>query len=448
VARQRSGSSSSRNSRGPRGARPASTRPAAKGPPAAAVAPEAAVEPPVVEPVAEPAEEAAPVAKKSVRKKPAVPVPVDPEPVAVEPADPEPADAAADDFIDDADLVDEVDIDPVEAEVEADEADEAELDTDDDDATERAAAAAALWSEVRMAPVEIALPRGVGYTLRAYRMSDEVAAVEVDEREDEFAGFLGGAAGDDDPDAAEEDLVAALGLEAGPVVRTKPKNRDDDLDFDEDDDDDLDPDAVEDDELEDELDDEDDEDDEDEPVASDDSDSDDDDEKVAVKPAAEEVPLFLGRRGKVYLFTSPEQLVEFVRTSEEHDLAQLDTWADLRGRLTADDIVPDPADKYELDLVVDNLRGGADSLDYGLLIQAGELARDLAFATRLEPVITALGPGTPLDDLDEAVRTADGSGGIRGFLAKRKLRKIVTQQTALGWRTIISKISSVVDWRE
>jgi len=357
---------------------------------------------------------------------------------------------------------DEVDIDPVEADVEADEAEEAELDEDE---LERAAAAAELWSEVKIAPVEIALPRGVGYTLRAYRMSDELAAVEVEDREDEFDGFLD--ADDEDEElAAEEDLVAALGLETGPPVRTRPRDRDDDLDVDDDEDDEDDLDALDDDDdidLEADEEDEDDEEDEedaedeeddDEPEAAaddedeDDEDADEEDEDVDVKPAAEEVPVFLGRRGKVYLFSSAESLVDFVRASDDHDLAQLDTWSQLRERLTADDIVPDPADKYELDLVVENLRGGADSLDYGLLIQAGEAARDLAYATRLEAVISALAPGTPLDDLDEAIRAADASGGIRGFMAKRKLRKIVTQQTALGWRTIIGKISSVVDWRE
>jgi hypothetical protein len=316
--------------------------------------------------------------------------------------------------------------------------------------------------------VEIALPRGVGYTLRAYRMSDELAAVEVEEREDEFDGFL--AADDEDEElAAEEDLVAALGLEAGPAARTRPRDRDDDLDVDDDeddeddedddldaldDDDDIDLEADEDEEEDDEDEDEndEDEDDDDEPEAvdadDDNEDEDEDEEDVDVKAAAEEVPVFLGRRGKVYLFSSAEGLVDFVRASDDHDLAQLDTWSQLRERLTADDVVPDPADKYELDLVVENLRGGADSLDYGLLIQAGEAARDLAYATRLQAVISALAPGTPLDDLDEAIRSADAGGGIRGFMAKRKLRKIVTQQTALGWRTIIGKISSVVDWRE
>jgi hypothetical protein len=392
------------------------------------------------------------------------------------------------DMDDDVEEVDdEVDIDPVEADIEADEADEAELDEDE---LERVAAAAELWSELKIAPVEIALPRGVGYTLRAYRMSDELAAVEVEDREDEFDGFLNSADDEDEELTAEEDLVAALGLETGPPTRTRPRDRDDDLDVDDedddededddldalDDDDDIDLEADEDDEEDDE--DEDEEDDEDEPealadedeedddepeaaaddeedddepeAAADDEDEDDDeeDDDVEVKPAAEEVPVFLGRRGKVYLFSSAEGLVDFVRASDDHDLAQLDTWSQLRERLTADDIVPDPADKYELDLVVENLRGGADSLDYGLLIQAGEAARDLAYATRLEAVISALAPGTPLDDLDEAIRSADASGGIRGFMAKRKLRKIVTQQTALGWRTIIGKISSVVDWRE
>ena len=469
MARQRSGSSSSRNSRGPRGARPASTRPgrtspaqsAAASPPAAAEVEEPAVETEVEETEAATVEETEAAAKTpvSTSKKP----PVE-EPVAVVEEDEDEVD------VDPVEVDDEVDIDPVEADVEADEADEAELDEDD---LERVAAAAELWSEVRIAPVEIALPRGVGYTLRAYRMSDELAAVEVDEREDEFEGFLDSAADEDDDElAAEAELVAALGLEAAPPVRTKPKrDRDDDLDVydvdededeeDDEDEDDDDLDALDDDDLDleadedeedDEDEDEDDEEDDDDPEASaddnDEEDDEDDDDEVEVKPAAEEVPVFLGRRGKVYVFASAEGLVEFVRASDDHDLAQLDTWADLKERLTADDIVPEPADKYELDLVVENLRGGADSLDYGLLIQAGEAARDLAFATRLEPVIAALAPGSPLDDLDEAVRAADASGGIRGFMAKRKLRKIVTQQTALGWRTIIGKISSVVDWRE
>ena len=104
-------------------------------------------------------------------------------------------------------------------------------------------------------------------------------------------------------------------------------------------------------------------------------------------------------------------------------------------------------DRYELDLVVENLRGGHDTWDLPLLIAAGEVARDLGHALRLKPVILALAPGSPLDDLDESLRKAE-SGGMSGYLGRRRLRKIGAQQASLGWRSIIGKISAAVDWRD
>ena len=131
----------------------------------------------------------------------------------------------------------------------------------------------------------------------------------------------------------------------------------------------------------------------------------------------------------------------------EHDLIQVDTWAGLKKRITVSSVVPNAENRYELDLVVENLRGGQDAWDSDLLLAAGEAARDLAYALRLEAVRTALSPGSPLDDLDEGLRAA-ASGGVGGFFAKRRLKKIGAQQAALGWRTIIGKISAAVDWRD
>ena len=54
--------------------------------------------------------------------------------------------------------------------------------------------------------------------------------------------------------------------------------------------------------------------------------------------------------------------------------------------------------------------------------------------------------GSPLDDLDEALRSA-AAGGVGSFFGRRRLRKIGAQQATLGWRTIIGKISAAVDWR-
>jgi hypothetical protein len=75
------------------------------------------------------------------------------------------------------------------------------------------------------------------------------------------------------------------------------------------------------------------------------------------------------------------------------------------------------------------------------------VARDVAYALRLDRVVGALAPGSPLDDLDEALRGSE-AGGVSGFLAKRRLKKIGAEAAPLGWRTIIGKISGVVDWRD
>jgi hypothetical protein len=173
-------------------------------------------------------------------------------------------------------------------------------------------------------------------------------------------------------------------------------------------------------------------------------------EEVAVEVTAaesEDVPVFLSQRGRLLLFRSAESLVDFVQSNAEHDMTQLDTWSDLKARLEPDDVVPQPEDTYELDLVVENLRGGSDAWDFGLLIQAGEVARDLGYAMRLESIIGALSTGSPLDNLDEALRAVE-DGGIGSFFARRRVRKIRAETAALGWRTIIGKISALTDWRD
>ena len=157
--------------------------------------------------------------------------------------------------------------------------------------------------------------------------------------------------------------------------------------------------------------------------------------------------MFLSHKGRLLAFKTPESLVSFIRSGAPHDLAQLDSWATLAERVESTDIDPQPDDRYELDLVVENLRGGHDTWDLSLLIAAGEVARDLGYALRLKPVILALSPGSPLDDLDNSHRDAE-SGGMGGFFGRRRLKKIGAQQASLGWRSVIGKISAAVDWRD
>ncbi|SCE87155.1 hypothetical protein GA0070558_11135 [Micromonospora haikouensis] len=318
-------------------------------------------------------------------------------------------------------------------------ADEPELDETDgtleeiDEDAERPSAREAdraLWDELRIDPVEIALPAGTGFTLRAYRPARELTPTDVAERDqdDPFLARRQAVETDDEDDdevvILDEELAAEFAeaeAEEAEEGDGKSRRRKPTADADAADADTADADAD----------------------ATEESDADDAEDEAG----DEEVPVFLSHRGKLLLFKTPESLVSFVRSGAPNDMSQLDSWNELSERVEPADIVPLDEDTYELDLVVENLRGGHDTWDSTLLIEAGEVARDIAYALRLPAVLDMLSAGSSLDDLDEALR-ATANGGIGGFLGRRRLRKIGAQTASLGWRTIVGKISAVVDWRD
>jgi hypothetical protein len=279
-----------------------------------------------------------------------------------------------------------------------------------------------LWDEVRISPVEIAMPGGVGLTLRAYRLASELTPTEIEVDEDdpfEARDRAAAARAAEEEGVVVDDDFAALVAEGDSGSGSERKS-DGTV-------------TTEDGEVV------------AEPDAADFADEAEEAEEEAEED--EEVPIFLSHRGKLLAFKTPESLTSFIRSGAPHDLAQLDSWAIVAERVQSSDVDPKPEDRYELDLVVENLRGGHDTWDLPLLIAAGEVARDLGHALRLKPVILALAAGSPLDDLDESLRSAE-SGGMGGFFGRRRLRKIGAQQASLGWRSIIGKISAAVDWRD
>ncbi|MEV4274213.1 DNA primase [Actinoplanes xinjiangensis] len=260
-----------------------------------------------------------------------------------------------------------------------------------------------LWDQVRIEPVEIALPGGVGLTLRAYRKASELEPTEIEiDEDDPFEARKRRAEEAEEEVIVDEEYQALLAEGEAGDGKTESAEEPDPADF---------------------------------------------EDESATQADDEEVPMFLSHKGRLLAFKSAESLVSFVRSGAPHDLAQLDTWGDLAERVQSSDIDPQPEDRYELDLVVENLRGGHDTWDLPLLINAGEVARDLGYALRIKPVILALAPGSPLDDLDESLRTAE-KGGMGGFFGRRRLKKIGAQQASLGWRSVIGKISAAVDWRD
>jgi hypothetical protein len=257
-------------------------------------------------------------------------------------------------------------------------------------AAERTTEADEFWQDVQVDVIELALPAGVGYTLRAYRTSDALTAVPGEEPEEP-----------EDEEEEEEELVEEEKA------------------------------------------------DEEESEDSEESDEDEEEEEEEEEDKAEpeEVPVFLSRQGQLLLFRSPDGLAAFVGSEELHALRGIAEWDRVASGLRPEYVVATDEDHYELDLVVRNLRGGHDAWEPELVVSAGEIARDLGFALRIQPVLTAVSPGSPLDDLDDAMRGVI-NGGIGGFLAKRRTRKIGAQQAALAWRTIVGKISAAVDWRD
>ncbi len=260
-----------------------------------------------------------------------------------------------------------------------------------------------LWDQVRIEPVEIALPGGVGLTLRAYRKASELTPTEIQiDEDDPFEARKRRAEEDQEEVIVDEEYQALLAEGEAGEGKGDSAEEPDPADF---------------------------------------------EDEASAQADDEEVPMFLSHKGRLLAFKSAESLVSFLRSGAPHDLAQLDTWGDLAERVQSSDIDPQPEDRYELDLVVENLRGGHDTWDLPLLINAGEVARDLGYALRIKPVILALAPGSPLDDLDESLRTAE-QGGMGGFFGRRRLKKIGAQQASLGWRSVIGKISAAVDWRD
>jgi len=290
----------------------------------------------------------------------------------------------------------------------ASQSDESEASTPVDEKSEgvkSGLSGAELWDEVRIEPVEIALPGGVGLTLRAYRMASELTPTEIEAEEDDPFDLRKRPVEDDEEEVIVDEEYHALLAEGGDDSDAAKAEEPDPADFE------------------------------------------DEKEEAEEEAADEEVPMFLSHKGRLLAFKSPESLVSFIRSGAPHDLAQLDSWATLADRVQSTDIDPSPDDRYELDLVVENLRGGHDTWDLSLLIAAGEVARDLGYALRLKPVILALSPGSPLDDLDDSLRSAE-NGGMGGFFGRRRLKKIGAQQASLGWRSVIGKISAAVDWRD
>jgi hypothetical protein len=112
-------------------------------------------------------------------------------------------------------------------------------------------------------------------------------------------------------------------------------------------------------------------------------------------------PIFLGRNGRISVFTSERALARYLADEHDHDLSDLSTYDDIRTAATDGSLRVDITDDnvYVLSGVADDLAAGPDAVDREQLDLAVELLRDVGDYAEDNTADTALATESPLGKL-------------------------------------------------
>ncbi|ORW50606.1 primosomal protein [Mycobacterium paraense] len=116
-------------------------------------------------------------------------------------------------------------------------------------------------------------------------------------------------------------------------------------------------------------------------------------------------PIFLGRNGRISVFTSERALARYLADEHDHDLSDLSTYDDIRTAATDGSLSVDITDDniYVLSGLADDFADGPDALDRDQLDLAVELLRDIGDYSEDSAVDKALDPARPLGKLVASV---------------------------------------------
>ncbi|MCV7099416.1 protein export chaperone SatS [Mycobacterium palustre] len=112
-------------------------------------------------------------------------------------------------------------------------------------------------------------------------------------------------------------------------------------------------------------------------------------------------PIFLGRNGRISVFTSERALARYLADEHDHDLADLSTYDDIRTAATDGSLEVEVTDDniYVLSGLADDLADGPDAVDRDQLDLAVELLRDIGDYSEETTVDKALDTARPLGKL-------------------------------------------------
>lgn len=125
----------------------------------------------------------------------------------------------------------------------------------------------------------------------------------------------------------------------------------------------------------------------------------------------DERPIFLGRNGRISVFSSERALARYLADEHDHDLSDLSTYDDIRTAATDGSLHVDITDDnvYVLSGLADDFAGGPDAVDHEQLELAVEFLRDLGDYSEDSTVDKALDIDEPLGKLIAYVLEPDST---------------------------------------
>lgn len=155
-------------------------------------------------------------------------------------------------------------------------------------------------------------------------------------------------------------------------------------------------------------------------------------------------PVFAGADGRLPLMPRPEQAAGFVLASPEHDLSRIPHWGWLCQSMSRGYLPLLDANRYDLGLPAVNLEMDPAHWLPDLLVKAGTIANELILALDLEEAFRLLGPGTPLDQLDDMLRQA-GDRPRKSHI--RQWQQLDRRMLAASWQHVTDIIETRLEWR-
>ncbi len=115
----------------------------------------------------------------------------------------------------------------------------------------------------------------------------------------------------------------------------------------------------------------------------------------------DEKPIFLGRNGRISVFTSERALARYLADEHDHDLSHLSTYDDIRTAATDGSLRIDITEDniYVLNGLVDDIADGPDAIDREQLALAVEFIHDVGIYSEDDTVSTLLAVDAPIGRL-------------------------------------------------